>query len=40
MLKTGDGSQESFPVNHTYNEFQIRWFKEGSALNLIRKLNK
>jgi aconitate hydratase len=40
VLNHADGTQESFPVNHTYNEFQIQWFKEGSALNLIRKLNK
>lgn len=40
VLNHADGTQESFQVNHTYNEFQIQWFKEGSALNLIRKLNK
>ncbi len=40
VLNHADGSRESFPVNHTYNEFQIQWFKEGSALNLIRKMNK
>ena len=28
-----DGSEESFKVNHTYNEAQIAWFKAGSALN-------
>lgn len=32
-----DGSQDSIVANHTYNEQQIEWFKEGSALNLIRK---
>jgi aconitate hydratase len=26
-------------VNHTYNEGQIEWFNEGSALNLIKKQN-
>ncbi len=31
-----DGTRETFPVNHTYNESQIEWFKAGSALNLIR----
>jgi aconitate hydratase len=40
VLNHADGTQESFPVNHSYNEFQIQWFREGSALNLIRKLNK
>src|SRR4051794_23303186 len=32
-----DGSSDSFPVNHTYNEQQIEWFKAGAALNIIRK---
>jgi aconitate hydratase len=27
-----DGVEESFPVNHSYNEQQIQWFKAGSAL--------
>lgn len=40
VLKHSDGTTESFDVNHTYNEFQIAWFREGSALNLIRKHNK
>lgn len=40
MLHHADGSEESLNVLHSYNEFQIKWFKEGSALNLIRKLNK
>lgn len=35
-LHHGDGSSESFPVNHTYNELQIGWFKAGGALNVIR----
>ncbi len=34
-----DGSKETIQVNHTYNEGQIAWFKEGSALNLIKKEN-
>lgn len=28
-----DGTQESFDVQHTYNEQQIDWFRAGSALN-------
>lgn len=28
-----DGSEESFEVQHTYNEQQINWFRAGSALN-------
>ncbi len=39
ILNHSDGSREHFPVNHSYNEAQIEWFKEGSALNIIRKLN-
>lgn len=33
ILYHTDGSEESFPVNHTYNNLQIKWFKAGSALN-------
>ncbi|MFT4061154.1 MAG: aconitate hydratase [Edaphocola sp.] len=32
-----DGTADEFPVNHTYNQQQIEWFKAGSALNIIRK---
>jgi aconitate hydratase len=35
-----DGTSDNIPVNHTYNEFQIEWFKAGSALNLIKQQNK
>ncbi len=34
-----DGSKEVIIANHSYNETQIAWFKEGSALNLIKKQN-
>ena len=34
-----DGSKATIMANHTYNEQQIEWFKEGSALNLIKKQN-
>ena len=37
VLHHADGTNESFPVNHTYNSQQIDWFKAGSALNIIRK---
>lgn len=33
VLTHADGTEESFPVNHTYNELQISWFRAGSALN-------
>ena len=34
-----DGSIDTILANHTYNAQQIEWFKEGSALNLIKKEN-
>lgn len=34
-----DGSQDTIMANHSYNEAQIGWFKEGSALNVIKKEN-
>jgi aconitate hydratase len=37
QLNHKDGTIETFPVNHTYNEQQIEWFKAGGALNIIRK---
>lgn len=35
-----DGTKDTIKANHTYNETQIGWFKEGSALNMIKKMNK
>jgi aconitate hydratase len=32
-----DGSTDEVIANHTYNQQQIEWFKEGAALNIIRK---
>jgi aconitate hydratase len=37
VLHHNDGSQDTITVNHSYNEQQIEWFKEGGALNIIRK---
>ncbi len=34
-----DGSTDIIKINHTYNNSQIEWYKEGSALNLIKKQN-
>jgi len=31
-----DKTIENFEVNHTYNQFQIEWFKAGSALNAMQ----
>lgn len=37
VLHHKDGSTDTFKVNHSYNDQQIEWFKEGGALNIIRK---
>lgn len=37
-INHSDGTKEDITVNHSYNRNQIAWFKEGSALNLIRKM--
>jgi len=34
-----DGSKDVIIANHTYNNSQIEWYNEGSALNLIKKQN-
>ncbi|KQC32985.1 MULTISPECIES: aconitate hydratase [Nonlabens] len=34
-----DGSKDTFKVNHTYNDAQIKWYRKGSALNLIKEEN-
>jgi len=38
-VKHSDGTKDRIYANHTYNEQQIEWYKEGSALNLIKKEN-
>ena len=34
-----DGTKDVIIANHTYNQGQIDWYNEGSALNLIKKQN-
>jgi len=34
-----DGTKDMIMANHTYNDAQINWFNEGSALNVIKKEN-
>ncbi|SKB28037.1 aconitate hydratase [Maribacter arcticus] len=34
-----DGSKDVVKVNHTYNAAQIGWYREGSALNVIKREN-
>ena len=38
-IKHADGSKDEIKLNHTYNGSQIAWYREGSALNLIKKEN-
>ncbi len=37
IIEHKDGSTDEALLNHTMNEAQIKWFKAGSALNLIAK---
>jgi aconitate hydratase len=39
IVKHSDGSKDEVMLNHTMNEAQIKWFKAGSALNLIAEKN-
>ncbi len=36
ILRHKDGSYDEIQALHSYNEYQIEWFKAGSALNLIK----
>jgi aconitate hydratase len=36
-LSHSDGTTEQFEAIHTYNQAQIDWFKNGSALNAMQK---
>ncbi len=38
VIKHADGSTENVELKHTYNAEQLKWFRAGSALNLIRGL--
>ena len=38
-IEHADGSKNTVMLNHTYNQAQIDWYNEGSALNLIKKEN-
>ena len=38
MLKHADGTSDCIVLKHTYNVEQIEWFKAGSALNLMKRL--
>lgn len=36
-VRTEGGQEWKLPLNHTMNESQLKWFKAGSALNLMAK---
>lgn len=36
-IKHRDGNTETVTLNHTFSEYQVEWFKAGSALNLIQR---
>ena len=40
MARHADGTTDQIEIKHTYNAEQIKWFKAGSALNLIRSGGK
>jgi aconitate hydratase len=37
VLHHANGSTDTISAHHSYNDQQIQWFREGGALNLIRK---
>jgi aconitate hydratase len=39
MIHHTNGSVEEILVAHSYSEHQIHWFKEGSALNYMKKIS-
>ncbi len=40
VLKHEDGATEKVTLHHTFNDEQIKWYKAGSALNLLRSKAK
>jgi aconitate hydratase len=36
VIEHSNGSKEEIKLSHSYNAEQLKWFKAGSALNLIR----
>jgi len=36
VISHDDGSKDEISLNHSYNKFQIAWFRAGSALNVLR----
>jgi aconitate hydratase len=40
IAKSKEGKKTEIKLEHTFNEQHIRWFKAGSALNLIAQAQK
>mgnify|MGYP005841593413 CR=1 FL=1 len=40
VIRHAGGTSEEILLSHSFNENQIGWFREGSALNMIRKQSK
>lgn len=40
ILYHSDGSEEQIQLVHSYNDAQLKWFKAGSALNILRAAEK
>ena len=36
IIQHNDGTKEEIFLSHSYNKFQIEWFRAGSALNVLR----
>ena len=35
IIQHNDGTKEEISLHHSYNKFQIEWFRAGSALNIL-----
>jgi aconitate hydratase len=40
IISHADGSREEIMLSHSYNSAQIEWFRQGSALNVLREKNR
>jgi len=38
LIHHEDGTKEEIQLKHSYNNFQIKWFRAGSALNILRAI--
>ena len=40
IIQHDDGAKDEILLNHSYNNFQLEWFRAGSALNVLRSKEK